>query len=76
MGVHAMRNLPRLREIREDKAMSQRDLADVSGVAQSTIVELELNKREAQPSTTRKLAEVLGVEPVDLMRKPERKGKR
>ncbi len=71
-----MRNLPRLREIREDKAMSQRDLADVSGVAQSTIVELELNKREAQPSTTRKLAEALGVEPVDLMSKPERKGKR
>jgi len=71
-----MRNLPSLREIREDKAMSQRNLADRSGVAQSTIVELELNKREAQPSTTRKLAEALGVEPVDLMSKPERKGKR
>ncbi len=54
--------------------MSQRNLADASGVAQSTIVELELNKREAQPSTTRKLAEALGVEPVDLMRKSEGKG--
>ncbi len=71
-----MRTLPRLREIREDKAMSQRELADESGVAQSTIVELERKKRDAQPSTTRKLAEALGVEPVELMREPERKEER
>lgn len=69
-----MRTLPRLREIREDKAMSQRDLARVSGIASSTIAELELKKRDAQPRTTRKLAEALGVEPVELMREPEGKG--
>ncbi len=63
-----MRALPRLREIRTEKAMSQRDLGEAARVAPTTIGQIERGLREAQPQTTRKLAEALGVEPAELMR--------
>ncbi len=63
-----MRALPRLREIREEKAMSQRDLAEEAGVSADAIGRIERGLREAQPKTTRKLAEALGVEPAELMK--------
>lgn len=47
--------------------MSQQDLERVSGVAQHTISELESGKRKARPSTVRKLAKALGVEPVEII---------
>jgi transcriptional regulator with XRE-family HTH domain len=58
---------PRLRELRERAALSQEDLAKKAGVARATIADLEANKRPARPSTRRKLAEALGVEPAELM---------
>jgi transcriptional regulator with XRE-family HTH domain len=58
---------PRLRELRERAALSQEDLAKKAGVARATIADLEANKRPARPSTRRKLAEALGVEPAVLM---------
>ncbi len=58
----------RLRELRREQALSQRDLEGMSGVAQHTISELEAGKREARPSTVRKLAQALGVEPRKLQR--------
>lgn len=48
--------------------MSQRDLGEAAGVAPTTIGQIERGTREAQPKTTRKLAEALGVEPAELMR--------
>ena len=52
-----------LRALRLDRALSQRDLAAASGVAQATINRLELGHRSAHPSTVRKLAKALEVEP-------------
>src|SRR5215210_7123823 len=48
------------------RGMNQVDLAKASGVAQNTISEIELGKREARPGTLKKLADVLGVEIADL----------
>jgi transcriptional regulator with XRE-family HTH domain len=47
--------------LRERKAMSQRDLAIASGVAYSTISNIESGKRKASFVTRRKLAAALGV---------------
>jgi len=57
--------LPRLREIRDGRALSQRELAEMSGVDQTTISHIETGKG-AWPRTARKLAEALGVTPAEL----------
>jgi transcriptional regulator with XRE-family HTH domain len=57
-----------LRRLRRARALSQRDLARITGIAQDTISQLETGKREAQPRTIRKLAEALSVEPSSLMK--------
>jgi transcriptional regulator with XRE-family HTH domain len=59
----------KLRELRRDRALAQEDLERMTGVAQSTLSALEAGKRDAQPRTVRKLAEALGVEPRELMRR-------
>ena len=56
-----------LKDLRLKRAMSQRKLADVAGISQRTIVDLETNKREPHPSTLGKLAEALRVQPADLL---------
>ena len=58
----------KLRRLRRELALSQQDLMRMSGVAQATLSDLELGKREARASTVRKLAEALGVEPKELMK--------
>lgn len=58
----------RLRRIRRERALSQRDLTRMTGIAFDTISRLETGKQRAQPRTIRKLAEALGVEPKDLMK--------
>ncbi len=58
----------RLLELREERALSQRDLSAIAGVAPDTIGQLERGERKAQPRTIRKLAEALSVEPKELMR--------
>ena len=47
--------------------MSQEDLAERSGVARDTISKLETGQRGAYPSTIRKLAAGLDVEPRMLL---------
>ena len=56
-------DLPHLRDLRRRAVMSQEDLADRSGVARDTISKLERGQRGAYPSTIRKLAAGLDVEP-------------
>jgi transcriptional regulator with XRE-family HTH domain len=46
--------------------MTQEELAEASGVSRGTISRLEAGAQEPRPSTARKLAETLGVEPQDL----------
>jgi transcriptional regulator with XRE-family HTH domain len=60
------RRLKGLRGLRQDRALSQRDLGELSGVTQSTINRLEVGHQSAYPVTVRKLAKALGVTPRDL----------
>lgn len=53
-----------LEHLRELNALSRRDLSELSGVDQATIYRLERGRTDkARPSTIRKLASALGVEP-------------
>src|SRR5918911_4167652 len=61
-----------LRRLRQQAVMSQQQLADESGVARDTISKLETGQRRAYPTTIRKLATSLGVEPRELVE--ERQG--
>ena len=61
-------NGARLRGLRRERALSQRDLSRMTGVAFDTISRLETGKQRAQPRTIRKLADALGVEPRELMK--------
>jgi transcriptional regulator with XRE-family HTH domain len=58
--------MPRLKEVRHKLALSQRDLAKLAGVDESTIIDLELSRRVPRPSTRRKLAKALKVKPEDI----------
>ena len=58
----------RLRRLRRERALSQLDLVEITGVAQATLSDLEQGKRGARASTVRKLAEALGVQPKELMK--------
>ncbi|HEX2181790.1 MAG TPA: helix-turn-helix transcriptional regulator [Rubrobacteraceae bacterium] len=60
-------DLPWLRDLRRRAVMSQEDLAARSGVARDTISKLETGQRRAYPSTIRKLAAGLEVEPRMLL---------
>jgi transcriptional regulator with XRE-family HTH domain len=60
-------DLPHLRGLRRRAVMSQEDLAEKSGVARDTISKLETGQRGAYPSTIRKLAAGLDVEPRMLL---------
>ncbi len=56
-------DVPHLRGFRQRAVMSQEQLAEKSGVARDTISKLETGQRKAYPSTIRKLAAGLEVEP-------------
>jgi transcriptional regulator with XRE-family HTH domain len=59
----------RLRQLRVERALSQEDLERMTGIAASTISNLERGKRSAQHRTLRRLAEALGVKPRELMKR-------
>ncbi len=61
-------NGDRLRRLRAERALTLRDLAEISSVSYDTINKLELGRRPAHASTIRKLANALGVEPRELMK--------
>jgi transcriptional regulator with XRE-family HTH domain len=50
-----------LRELREAKLLSQKELAAKAGISNKTIVDIESGKIRPHPSTLRKLARALGV---------------
>ena len=62
-----MVSLPRLKETRERRALSQRELSKLAGVSRVTIVRLEAGGEDPFPTTVRKLADALKVEPDELM---------
>lgn len=55
-----------LRRIRLEKKLTQAELAERAGVAESTVRELELGRQEPKPSTILKLATALAVAPEAL----------
>ena len=60
----------KLRTLREEHVLSLRDLEELSGVTANTIYRLEAGRhKQAHPSTIRKLATALGVEPRDLVKR-------
>lgn len=76
-------DIPHLRGLRQRAVMSQEQLAEKSGVARDTISKLETGRRQAYPTTVRKLAAGLAVEPQllmggveDIPEAPENKGGR
>lgn len=62
MEVYAVR----LSEVREARGLTQRALADRSGVSPTTINEIETGKRAPRQSTKRKLAKALQANDWDL----------
>jgi transcriptional regulator with XRE-family HTH domain len=57
----------RLRELRESAILTVRELSQESGVSEDAITKIENGYRKARPSTIRRLAKALGVEPHELM---------
>jgi len=65
-------NFTRLRDLRTSRRLSQYDLADMSGVARSTITRIELGLRSPNAKTLAKLAGALEVSMDDLLLRPHR----
>ena len=63
--------MQKLKTLREDQVLSQRELARLAGLAQGTVWRLESGFTEVHPSTIRKLAGALGVEPNELVKKED-----
>lgn len=59
--------MTKLRELRRRRVLTLRELEEESGVSYNTIWRLENGHNDARPSTIRKLATALGVEPEELV---------
>ena len=57
----------RLRELRDEKFLSQRELAKAAGLSPTTVFKLEANQAEPHPRTIRKLAQALDIDPSILV---------
>jgi len=58
----------KLRDLREKRFLSHRELAKDAGVSPTTVLNLETNEEVApQRRTIRKLAKALGVDPAELV---------
>ena len=53
----------KLKELRESKYLSQRELADITGLTATTINRIETGKQTAMPRTKRKISKALEVTP-------------
>jgi transcriptional regulator with XRE-family HTH domain len=60
-------DVDKLRELRINQGLSQRRLADLAGVANTSVWKIEQGGG-ANPATLKKLADVLGVRPIDLLK--------
>ncbi len=60
-------NVAKLRELRRRRVLTLRELEEESGVSYNTVWRLENGYTDARPSTIRKLAAALSVEPEELI---------
>ena len=67
-------DVAKLKRLREDRVLSQRELARMAGLTHVTVWRLENGFENAHPQTIRKIAKALGVEPRELTRQEERDG--
>ncbi len=58
----------RVREIRQDKKLSQTDVASRLRMATPNLQRIEMGRQNVTLSTLARLAEALGVRPLDLLR--------
>jgi transcriptional regulator with XRE-family HTH domain len=59
----------KLRKVRDERLLSQRELAEKANLSATTILKLEAGRvAEPHPRTVRKLVEALGVEPSRLLK--------
>jgi transcriptional regulator with XRE-family HTH domain len=56
-----------LKQLRDERFLSHRELARLAGVSPTTVLSIEKNETEPQRRTIRKLAAALGVEPSKLV---------
>ena len=61
-------NVERLRTLRTEHVLTLRELAEAAGVSKDTIWRLENGHSAAHPSTIRKLAKALEVQPKELVK--------
>jgi HTH-type transcriptional regulator, competence development regulator len=61
-------DVDKLQELRINQGLSQRRLAELAGVANTSVWKIEQGGG-ANPATLKKLADVLGVRAVDLLKK-------
>jgi transcriptional regulator with XRE-family HTH domain len=59
--------LPHLREVRQSKGLSQKELSELAKVSTGTVYRVETGLRGAYPGTVKKLATALGVAPETLV---------
>jgi len=71
MSSYLAVNTAKLRRLRREAALSQQELAERAGTTQETISRLEREHHAARGRTLRNLAEVLGVQPKELMKGEE-----
>jgi DNA-binding Xre family transcriptional regulator len=66
-GRHSIRvDVEKLWKLRVNQGFTQRELARKAGISNATLSKIE-HGRSPRPPTLKKLADVLGVEPVDLL---------
>jgi len=56
-----------LRELRAEHVLSQQDLAERAQVSKTTIVHIEAGRSQPYPSTVRKIAAALDMEPREVL---------
>ena len=61
-------DVDKLQELRINRGLSQRRLADLAGVSNTSVWKIEQGGG-TNPATLKKLADVLGVLPTDLLKK-------
>jgi transcriptional regulator with XRE-family HTH domain len=61
----------KLKRLREERVLSQRELARMAGLTHQTVWRYENGSTNAHPRTIRKIAGVLGVQPKDLVKSAE-----
>jgi XRE family transcriptional regulator, regulator of sulfur utilization len=59
----------RIKHLRDARALTQEELAEKAGITVAALSRIERNNAEPRPTTRRKLAKALGVDPSELLPK-------